>query len=217
MRRLGFITSMVFSFGLAGAAFAQTATVSKVHYRWVDGSGLSHFSDSLTDDAVKYGYDVINNDGQVVTHVARQMSSAERAAAQKQAAEEAAQQNAIEERKREDLNLLNTYPDEDALKQEQQQVLESLDEQMATTRVNLHSQDAALTDLLNRAADNERAKQPVPKSLTDQIGAQRNIVANERSLLQRQQANREVVVQQQAQDLQHYRDLRAQEKAERGY
>jgi hypothetical protein len=215
MRRFVFVTSIVVSLGLAGAVFAQSA--AKVHYRWVDASGQTHFSDSLTDDAVRYGYDVINNDGMVVTHVARQMTSAERAAAKQQAAEQEAQQNAVEERKRQDMNLLNTYPDEDALKQEQQQVLENLDDQMATTRVNLHSQDAALTDLLSRAADSERAKQPVPKSLTDQIAAQRNIVANERALLQRQEANRDVVAQQQAQDLQHYRDLRAQEKAERGY
>jgi hypothetical protein len=160
---------------------------------------------------------VINNDGQIVTHVARLMTPTERATAQKQAAEQAAQQSAIEARKRGDLNLLNTYPDEDSLKEQQQQVLESLDEQMSTTRVNLHTQDAALTDLLNRAADNERAKQAIPKSLADQIAAQRNVVANERDLLHRQQANRAIVVQQQAQDLQHYRDLKAQEKAERGY
>jgi hypothetical protein len=215
MRRFVFITSVVLSLGLAGTAFAQSA--AKVHYRWVDAGGQTHFSDSLTDDAVTYGYDVINNDGQVVTHVARQMTPVERAAAQKKAAEQAAQQSAIDERKREDLNLLNTYPDEDALKQEQQQVLENLDEQMSTTRVNLHSQDGALTDLLNRAADNERAKQPVPKSLVDQIAAQRNVVASERALLQRQQANRAVVVQQQAEDLQHYRELKSQEKDERGY
>ena len=215
MRRFVFITSVVFSLGLVGTVFAQTA--AKVHYRWVDTGGQTHFSDSLTDDAVRYGYDVINNDGQVVTHVARLMTPAERVAAQKQAAEQAAQQNAVEARKREDLNLLNTYPDEDSLKEQQQQVLESLDEQMSTTRVNLHTQDAALTDLLNRAADNERAKQAVPKSLADQITAQRNVVANERELLHRQQANRAIVVQQQAQDLQHYRDLKTQEKAERGY
>ncbi|RUL62069.1 DUF4124 domain-containing protein [Dyella dinghuensis] len=215
MRRFVFITSVVFSLGLVGVAFAQAT--AKVHYRWVDTGGQTHFSDSLTDDAVRFGYDVINNDGQVVTHVSRVMTPAERAAAQKQAAAQAAQQSAIEARKREDLNLLNTYPDEDALKQQQQEVLESLDEQMSTTRVNLHTQDAALTDLLNRAADNERAKQAIPKSLADQIAAQRNVVANERELLHRQQANRETVVQQQAQDLQHYRDLRAKEKDERGY
>jgi hypothetical protein len=217
MRRLVLIASIALSLGLAGAALAQSSTGSGVHYRWVDGGGLTHFSDSLTDEAVKFGYDVINSDGMVVAHVGRQLSPSERAVADKQAAEQAAKQSAIEAAKRNDLQLLNTYPNEDALKDEQQQVLESLDEQMNTTRANLHTQDAALTDLLNRAADNERAKQPVPKFLIDQIAAQRNVVANERSLLERQKGNRVTVVQQQAQELQHYRELKAAEKADRGY
>jgi len=217
MRRLVLIASIALSLGPAGAAAAQNAPNGGAHYRWVDASGLPHYSDSLTDDAVKFGYDIINNQGMVVAHVARQLSPTERAAADKQAAEEAARRREIDAQKRNDLQLINTYPDEDALKAEQQQVLENLDEQMNTTNVNLHSQDAALTDLLNRAADDERAKQPVPKFLTDQISAQRNVVANERTLLQRQKANREAVVQQQAQELQHFRELKAAEKADRGY
>jgi hypothetical protein len=217
MRRLVLVVSMALSLGLAGTALAQGDSHNNVRYRWVDASGLPHYSDSLTDDAVKFGYDVINNGGMVIQHVGRQLTATERAAADKQAAAQAAQQEAADRAKRNDLQLLNTYPDESALQTEEQQVLENLDEQMNTTRVNLHSQDAALTDLLNRAADDERAKQPVPKVLTDQIAAQRNVVANERSLLQRQQANRDSIVQQQAQELAHYRELKAAEKADRGY
>jgi hypothetical protein len=215
MRRLVLIASIALVTGLTSVAAAQTG--SGLHYRWVDASGLPHYSDSLTDDAVKFGYEVINVDGMVVSHVGKQLSPSERAAAQKQALDEASKQNAIETQKRNDLQLLNTYPDENALKIEQQQVLENLDEQMGTTRVNLHSQDAALTDLLNRAADNERAKQPVPRFLTDQIASQRNVVANERALLESQKANRDATVQKQAQELQHYRELKAAEKADRGY
>lgn len=217
MRRFVFTASMALSVGVAGLAVAQQADINGVHYRWVDASGLPHFSDSLTEDAVKYGYDVINKSGIVTAHVGRELSPTEQAAAKKQAEQQAAQQHAIEERKRADMQLLNTYPDEDALKLQQQQVIETLDEQMNTTRVNLHSQDAALTDLLSRAADNERAKQPVPKFLIDQIAAQRNVVANERALLERQKTNKDATVQQQAQDLQHYRDLKAAQKADRGY
>ena len=217
MRRHVLIASIALSLGLAGAALAQSGNAGGVHYRWVDGSGLTHYSDSLTDEAVKFGYDVISNDGMVMSHVGRQLSPSERSAANKQAAEQAARQNAIEAAKRNDLQLLNTYPDESALKDEQQQVLENLDEQINTTRVNLHTQDAALTDLLNRAADNERAKQTIPKFLTDQIAAQRNVVANERSLLERQNANRETTVQKQDQELQRYRELKAAEKTDRGY
>jgi uncharacterized membrane protein len=215
MRRPVLIASIVLSLGLAGAAMAQTG--NGVHYRWVDASGLPHYSDALTEDAVKYGYDVINADGMVMEHVGKQLSPSERAAAAKQAAEEAAKQNAIEAQKRNDLQLLNTYPDENALKAEQQEVLENLDEQMNTTRVNLHSQDAALTDLLNRAADDERAKQPVPKFLSDQIATQRNVVANERALLERQKSNRDDTVEKQTQELQRYRELKTAEKADRGY
>ncbi|GLQ97728.1 DUF4124 domain-containing protein [Dyella mobilis] len=214
MLRFVLMASVTLSLGMAATAMAQG---SGMHYRWVDGSGLSHYSDSLTNDAVKFGYDVINSDGMVVAHIGKQLSPSERAAAEQQAATQAAQQRKVEQQKRDDMQMLNTYPDEDALKAEQQQVLQDLDEQISTTRANLHSQDAALTDLLNRAADDERAKQPVPKALVDQITAQRNVVANQRALLQHQQAHREDLVQQQAQALQHYRDLKAGEKADRGY
>jgi hypothetical protein len=217
MRRLVLATSMALSLGLIGPAIAQKAATNNIQYRWVDSSGLPHYSDSLTNDAVKYGYDVINGSGMVVQHVARALTQSERAAADKQAADEAARQHAIDEQKRADMQLLNTYPDEGALKLQQQEVLDSLDAQMSTTRANLHSQDAALTDLLNRAADEERAKQPVPKFLTDQISSERNVVANERALLEHQKATRDATVQQQAQDLEHYRTLKAAQKEGRGY
>lgn len=217
MRRLVLITSIALSLGLVGPAVAQQTTSSGVHYRWVDPSGLPHYSDSLTNDAVKYGYDVLSSSGMVIQHVGRALTPTERAAADRQAAEEAARQHVIDEQKRADMQLLNTYPDEDALKSQQQEVLESLDEQMSTTRANLHTQDAALTDLLNRAADAERAKQPVPKFLTDQISSERNVVANERALLERQKETRDATVQQQAQDLQHYRELKSAQKENRGY
>ena len=216
MRRLALSVSIIMSLGLAGLSIAQT-TPGGVRYRWVDASGLPHFSDSLTSDALKYGYDVINSNGMVMSHVQRELTPTERAAAQKQADEEAARKRALAEQKAKDLQILNTYPDEDALKSEQQQVLQNLDEQMSTTRVNLHSQDAALTDLLNRAADEERAKKPVPKFLSDQIATQRNVVANEHALLERQKATRDATVQQQAQELQHFRDLKAAQKNDRGY
>jgi hypothetical protein len=217
MRRLVLVVSIALSLGLTGSAIAQRAATGSIQYRWVDPSGQPHYSDSLTNDAVKYGYDVINGSGMVTQHVGRALTQSERAAADKQAADEAARQHALDEQKRADDRLLNTYPDEDALKSQQQQVLDSLDAQMSTTRANLHSQDAALTDLLNRAADAERAKQPVPKFLTDQISSERNVVANERALLDHQKATRDATVQQQAQDLEHYRALKAAQKEGRGY
>lgn len=216
MRKHIFATALV-ALTLGLSAQAQQTKVSGAHYHWVDAKGLPHYSDSLTDDAVKYGYDVLNAQGMVMQHVQKQLSPQERVAAQKLAEQKATAQLAAQQRERDDMQLLNTYPDEASYKVALQQVLDSIDQQMSTTRINLHSQEAALTDLLNRAAGLENGKQPVPKFLTDRIASQRNVVAGQRATLARQQDQRDTAEQQQAQQLQHYRDLKTTEKNERGY
>jgi hypothetical protein len=183
----------------------------------VDAKGLPHYSDSLTDNAIKAGYDVLNNQGMVVQHVQKQLSPEERAAAQKLAAQQAVQRRIAEQQERDDIQLLNTYPDEAAYQASQQQTLDNLDQQINTTRINLHSQEKALADLLARAADLENGKKPVPKFLTDDIAKQRDVVADQRATLARQQSDRATLVQQQAQQLQHFRDLKAKQKENRGY
>jgi hypothetical protein len=188
-----------------------------IRYRWVDAKGLPHYSDSLTDNAIKAGYDVLNNQGMVVQHVQKQLSPEERAAAQKLAAQQAVQRRIAEQQERDDIQLLNTYPDEAAYQASQQQTLDNLDQQINTTRINLHSQEKALADLLARAADLENGKKPVPKFLTDDIAKQRDVVADQRATLARQQSDRATLVQQQAQQLQHFRDLKAKQKENRGY
>ena len=112
------------------------------------------------------------------------------------------------ERTRADSQMLAAYPTEEAYKDSQQQGLGNIDQQINTTRVNLHSQEKALADLLTRAGDLERAKQPVPKFLSDSISKQRNIVAGQRNTLERQQNARDAAEQKNAQDLQHYRDVK---------
>lgn len=213
----------VFVIALATLAFSlsvqaqHTTGAGGIRYRWVDAKGLPHFSDSLTDSAIKSGYEVLNNQGMVVQRVHKQLTPQERAAAQKLAAQQAEQQRIAQQQKRDDLQLLNTYPDEAAYKSMQQQTLSSLDQQIGTTKINLHSQEKALTDLLARAADIENNKKPVPKFLTDSIAKQRDIVAGQRATLARQQGDRAALVQQQAQLLLHFRDLKAKEREERGY
>jgi len=109
------------------------------------------------------------------------------------------------------------YPTEASFKTLQQENLDSLDQQINTTRSNLRSQEKALTDLLTRAGDIERAKQPVPPYLTQGIAKQRDVVARQREALEREQTARDAQVQKNTQDLIHYRDLKAaQAKEEQG-
>lgn len=190
-------------------AHAQGPSNNGVRYKWRDGQGLPHYSDSLTSEAIKYGYDVVNDRGLVIQHIERQLNPEERAAARKAADEQAAQQRAAQERARNDSQMLAAYPTEDGYKASLQQEVDNIDQQIRTTQINLHSQEKALTDLLSRAGDLERAKQPVPKFLTDSIAKQRNVVAGQRAMLDRQQAARDAASARMTEQLQHYRELKA--------
>ncbi|OOG49780.1 DUF4124 domain-containing protein [Rhodanobacter sp. C01] len=200
---------------LASLSVNAQKTSHSVHYKWHDGQGLLQFSDSLSADAMKYGYDVVNDQGVVIQHVPRQMTATERAAANKLAEQQAAKQRAAQEIANAEAQMLAAYPDEESYRIFQQQELDTIDQQIHTIQINLRSQEKALTDLLARAADLERAKQPVPKFLTDSIAKQRDVVTGQRNTLEHQQALRAQTVQQQAAKLARYRELKAaQEKAE---
>ena len=158
---------------------------------------------------MKYGYDLVNDQGLVIQHVPRQMTPEERDAANKLAAAEAIKQHAAQELANAEAQMLAAYPDEESYKISQQQELDTIDQQIHTTQINLRSQEKALTDLLARAADIERAKAPLPKYLTDSIAKQRDVVTGQRNTLQRQQATRAQTVQEQAGKLARYRALKA--------
>lgn len=192
-----------------GAYAQQHSAGNGMRYKWVDGTGVPHFSDGLTPDAIKYGYQVVNDQGLVVRRVQRALSPEERAAEQKLAAEQAAAQRAARDRQRADEQLLAAYPDEAAYKISLQQALTGIDQQIHTSKINLRSQEQALTGLLARAAEFEHNKQAPPKPLQDGIAKQRSVVAEVQGQLLRQQALREQTAKDQAQQLAHYRALLA--------
>lgn len=193
-----------------GAAFAQQhAAGNGLRYKWVDGAGVPHFSDGLSQDAIKYGYEVVNDQGLVVRRVQRALSPEERAAAQKLAAQQAAEQRVERDRQRADQQLLAAYPDEATYKLSLQQALTSLDQQIHTSKINLRSQEQALTGLLARAAEYEHNKEPLPKVLQDGIAKQRGVVGEVQNQLTRQQAERDQAAKDQVRQLAHYRALLA--------
>lgn len=194
---------------LVASLSVQAQNTGNTRYKWHDGQGLMHFSDSLTAEAMKYGYELVNDRGLVVQRVPRQLNAEERAVANKLAAEQEAKRRAAQERANAEAQMLSAYPDEESYKISLQQALDTIDQQIHTTQINLRSQEKALTDLLGRAADIENTKDTVPKFLVDSIAAQRNVVASQRNTLQRQRALRAQAVQAQARQLARYRELKA--------
>ncbi|HMH67121.1 MAG TPA: DUF4124 domain-containing protein [Pinirhizobacter sp.] len=187
-------------------AFAQKGP--SFRFKWKDGAGLAHYSDTLTTDAMKYGYEVVNDAGMVVQHVDRQLTPEELAAAKRAADAKAVQDTNARAQRQADVQMLAAYPDEATFTQAKQAEMDSLDQTIHTTQGNLSSQEKALTDLLQRAGDLERANQPVPKALNDRIAEQRTMVSAIRSTLERQQANRANAQLKMEGQVRHYRELR---------
>ncbi len=198
---------------VAVALLASTAVHAQnggtFRYKWRDGQGLPHFSDSLNAEAMKYGYDLVNDHGLIIQHVSRQLTREERTAASKLAVEQAAKARAAQDIANAETQMLSAYPTEEMYKISLQQILGTIDQQIHTTQINLRSQEKALTDLLGRAADIESAKKPVPQFLVDSIAKQRAVVTNQRDTLHRQRALRAQTVASQVKRLARYRELKA--------
>ena len=205
-RSLIFIAVTLFA---SAATIAQTPAGSGIRYKWHDGEGRVHFSDSLTAEAMKYGFDAVNNQGLVIQHVPRQLTPEERTAANQLAAEQAKKQRIEQDRVNADAQMLEAYPDENMYKISQQQALDTLDQQIHTTQLNLKTQEKALTDLLGRAAEIERTQKTVPKFINDSIATQRAVVTGQQNTLQRQQAQRAQMLKDQSAQLAHYREVKA--------
>ncbi|MBB6240573.1 small-conductance mechanosensitive channel [Rhodanobacter sp. MP1X3] len=209
MRKLLFVFTAAALFVNVAAHAQAPTTGSGIRYKWHDGQGKLHFSDSLNAEAMKYGFDAVNDQGMVIQHVSRQLTPDERAAANKLAAEQAAKQQAEQKRHDAEAQMLDAYPDENSYKISQQQALDTLDQQIHTTQLNLKTQEKALTDLLGRAAEIERTQKTVPKFINDSIANQRAVVTGQQNTLQHQQALRTQMVQDQATQLARYRELKA--------
>jgi hypothetical protein len=209
MRKLLFVFTAAALFANVSAHAQAPTTGSGIRYKWHDGQGKLHFSDSLNAEAMKYGFDAVNDQGMVIQHVSRQLTPDERAAANNLAAEQAAKQQAEQKRHDAEAQMLDAYPDENSYKISQQQALDTLDQQIHTTQLNLKTQEKALTDLLGRAAEIERTQKTVPKFINDSIANQRAVVTGQQNTLQHQQALRTQMVQDQATQLARYRELKA--------
>lgn len=180
-----------------------------VHYRWKDTAGVVHFSDTIPASALGGGYDVVNNDGRVVRHIARELTPAERKAAAAEAARAAAAKRAAQQQSLQDSQMLSAYPSDKDLQQAQQAQLQQIQTDIATLQTNLRSQESTLTDLLAHAADLEHSGEPIPAGVNKRISEQRESVSQERNTLVQRRADLAHAQTKFAVQLQHYRALRA--------
>ena len=206
--RLPLLSAPIVFLLCATVAWADTVTPT-THFRWHDAQGIVHYSDSIPPEAVRFGYDIVNDQGLLVRHVEREKTAAERATAAAEAGRQAAAKRAAQQQALADTQLLSAYPNEAELKETHEARLAQMQQSINTTQSNLRSQEQSLADLLAHAAELERSSEPVPAYLRKRVTDQRQSVADERNEVARMQREREQTARQFDAELQHYRELRA--------
>lgn len=207
------ISILLMTSALALSVVAQADSTDRNRYRWKDAEGNLHYDDSLPTAALQFGYDVVNKSGMVVKHVDAPKTPEQIKADKEAASKVAAEKHAAEEQAQRDQQILAAYPNEQDLMHAQQGQLDSLDQESHATQVSLASQEKSLTDMLGRAADLERTGKPVPAALSKQIETQRAVVSKQKDYIAGKQKERADTVQRFADDLAHYRELRAKTSA----
>ncbi len=200
---------------LAIALCVASALAQAQHrYKWRDGGGQTHYSDVLSRDAMKLGYEVVNKDGLIVKRVGRLLNTGEREAADRQAAKNKADRDAVDAGIRNDRQMLAAFPTESELLTTQRLTLNQLDQALHAGREGLKTQEATLADLLARADDLQHRNVKVSPQLTKQIADLRGQLEQQRGFLERKQRDREAIAASQLDQLKHYRNLKAEREAQ---
>ncbi|NVK22473.1 MAG: hypothetical protein HWD86_08130 [Kangiellaceae bacterium] len=188
---------------------AANHLAAKNYYRYKDQTGRLVVKDYLPNEAVKNGYDVINEQGRVLEQVPALLTDEQQQAEkikQQQLAEQAEKRR---EQRRKDMQLMRQYNTVEDIERSEESQTASLKINMDIVRSHSAALENKLTELQSRAANFERKGKPVPKNILVEIESVKNqLSANQASLEQYQQ--RVTTIQEQFHhDLLRFKELKA--------
>ncbi len=137
-------------------------------YRFYNSEGQPTLSSSISEQQMKYGYEALDKNMQVVKRVSPY--SAEQYALQK------AQRDAATAKKNADLDLKRTYGSSVAAAAKRDQVLADMTSRRSYLMTQLISLQATLSGNIALAANFERQQQPIPQSLQKNLAENRQNV-----------------------------------------
>jgi len=182
------VTARSTAFSLALLA-ACAGNAQAQMYRWVDGSGRVHYSDTLPQTYQKSGAAEMNKQGLVIR---RTQSEAERRAEAQRQAEQLKIERAQAEQARLDRALMATYTSEAEIDLARDRALEHHKLAIRGAEIRAKAVEENLADLRARIANLEKAGRKVSPDLQDQLAQvqkesldlKRTILNNEEAMMQ---------------------------------
>lgn len=145
------------------SAFSQAGVE---YFRYKTAAGAMVIDNRLPPEYVKFGYEVINANGDVLRTIAPQATQEQIAAKQKALSE---QQLKAEQRKKDEM-LMRRYSSVADIEASQNRVIDEINVRLSILRGNLRSLKGQIERQQEVAANSERAGREVPQALLDNIG-----------------------------------------------
>jgi predicted RNase H-like nuclease (RuvC/YqgF family) len=154
---------------LAAAVLATILGSSAAHantYRYTDENGQMVISNTVPQDAVKRGYQILNQQGRVIREVAPALTEEELAAREARKREEKRR----EEQRKQDAMLLKRFSSPDSAVKAMHRKIEELESLIQLKQGNISVLESQLQNEQSRAADMERQGREVPQGVLQKIG-----------------------------------------------
>lgn len=149
-------------------------------FRFEREDGSTAISSSLSDEAIKQGYEVLNQDGRVVRTVEPALTAEER----KQLKERKERQRRNKKQAKRDEELLRMYAGPGDARRARDRQVEALEVNISYTRNSLQGVKQKLDREVSNAAKYEQRGEEVPASVRDSINHFQNRIAEHKKEIQ---------------------------------
>lgn len=193
---------------LVAVLLASAAAVSAGElYRWVDEDGKVHYSDKVPPEHAARARDSLNRQGIKVDSVEAAPTPEQLEAAREKARLEAEARKEKESQRRWDRVLLNSYETVADIERARDAEIEALQRTVDMTRTAMNSHQRQLHDLVDQAADMQRAGNPVPESMESILREVREKLQEREAYIEEQRAEQASVFAEYEQDIARFREL----------
>jgi chromosome segregation ATPase len=187
-----YLTASLLVLSLIGTGAISATSACAGMYRYTDKTGQVVIGSSVPQEATQRGYDILNNNGRVVTIIAP-------APTEQELAERNAQrqlQNALKLQRKQDQKLLKRFSHPDQARSAMNRKIRELEGLISLKRGNITVISGQLNTEQSRAANLERSGQKIPEATLEKIRR-----------LEAQILNIEQEIENQAQDIQTQQEI----------
>ena len=206
-RRSETLPSVVVFFILCAISLRVFAAPTNA-FRWVDESGVVHYTDQIPPSQVDRGHEKLSDQGVRVEVVPPSQSLDEIQRERELERLRAQQDRLIEQQKAADRVLLRTFRSIDDLLMARDGKLAAIDVVIQVARGNIRRQQEWLRNLRAEAADMERAGKPVPQHVTEGIGKSERYIRDSYATIVDREQQKAAVRQDFDRDLKRFRKLK---------